>query len=78
MEGAKLLEKDAGLHFLLKVDTDLTDEELTDWCAQRGVKVRCLSHYYHGKIPSQDRKCLVVNYSGLTEQDLDRIFPEYG
>ena len=73
-----ILEKDAGLHFLLKVDTDLTDEELTDWCAQRGVKVRCLSHYYHGKIPSQDRKCLVVNYSGLTEQDLDRIFPEYG
>ncbi len=70
-----ILEKDAGLHFLLKVDTDLTDEELTEWCAQRGVKVRCLSHYYHGKIPPQDRKYLVINYSGLTEQDLDRILP---
>ena len=73
-----ILEKDAGLHFLLKVDTTLTDEELTDWCAQRGVKVRCLSHYYHGQIPPQDRKCLVINYSGLAEQELDRIFPEYG
>ena len=63
---------------MLKVDTTLTDEELTDWCAQRGVKVRCLSHYYHGQIPPQDRKCLVINYSGLAEQELDRIFPEYG
>jgi len=73
-----ILEKDAGLHFLLKVDTALTDEELTAWCARRGVKVRCLSYYYHGQIPPQDRKCLVINYSGLNEQDLDRIFPVRG
>ena len=71
-----ILEKDAGLHFLLRVDTDLTDEELTAWCARRGVKVRCLSHYYHGPVPSQDRKYLVINYSGLSEQELDRILPD--
>ena len=59
-------------------DTALTDEELTAWCARRGVKVRCLSYYYHGQIPPQDRKCLVINYSGLNEQDLDRIFPVRG
>ena len=71
-----ILEKDAGLHFLLKVDTELSDQELVAWCAQRGVKVRCLSHYYHGQIPPQDQKCLVINYSGLGEQDLDRILPQ--
>ena len=68
-------EKDAGLHFLVKVDTTLTDEELTAWCLQRGVKIRALSSYYHGPVPEQDRGCLVVNYSGLRDEELDRFLP---
>ena len=68
-------EKDAGLHFLVKVDTTLTDEELTAWCLQRGVKIRALSSYYHGPVPEQDRGCLVVNYSGLRDEELDGVLP---
>ena len=68
-------EKDAGLHFLVKVDTSMSEEELVRWCGRKGVKVRTLSSYYHGQVPEQDRKCLVVNYSGLREEDLDRILP---
>jgi GntR family transcriptional regulator/MocR family aminotransferase len=68
-------EKDAGLHFLVKVDTEMSEEELVAWCGQRGVKVRTLSSYYHGPVPDQDKNCLVVNYSGLREEDLDRILP---
>lgn len=68
-------EKDAGLHFLVKVDTNLTDGELVQWCAERGVKIRCLSSYYHGQVPRQDQSCLVVNYSGLRDEDLDKILP---
>ena len=68
-------EKDAGLHFLVKVDTALTDEALVEWCARRGIKVRSLSSYYHGQVPVQDQSCLVVNYSGLREEDLDKIIP---
>ena len=69
-------EKDAGLHFLVKVDTAMTENELVDWCARQGVKVRTLSSYYHGPVPEQDKNCLVVNYSGLREEDLDRILPQ--
>ena len=68
-------EKDAGLHFLVKVDTALSDEELTAWCLERGVKIRTLSSYYHGPVPEQDRACLVVNYSGLRDEELDGILP---
>ena len=68
-------EKDAGLHFLVKVNTAMTEEELVDWCRGRGVKVRTLSSYYHGCVPEQDKNCLVVNYSGLREEDLDKILP---
>ena len=65
-----ILEQDAGLHFLLRVDTRLTDRELTALCARAGIRVRCLSDYYAGPVPDWARGCLVVNYSGLDEQNL--------
>ena len=63
-----ILEQDAGLHFLLKVDTSLTDTQLTARLAEKGVRVRALSEYFHDR--PEDRHCLVVNYSGLKEESL--------
>ncbi|MBR4291175.1 MAG: PLP-dependent aminotransferase family protein [Oscillospiraceae bacterium] len=68
-----ILEEDAGLHFLLKVETSMTDEELTALCESRGVRVRSLSSYYHLPIPETDRHCLVVNYAGLDQQNLEAV-----
>ncbi len=72
-----ILEQDAGLHFLLKIDTPLTDEELTERLAQAGIRVRTLSHYYHGPVGPEKRRHLVVNYAGLDpealQQALDRL-----
>ena len=62
----RILEKDAGLHFLLEVDTDLSDQALTQGLGNLGVKVRCLSDYYHGPGP-RPMHCLVVNYTGVTQ-----------
>ena len=53
----------------------MTEAELVAWCEERGVKVRTLSSYYHGPVPDQDRNCLVVNYSGLREEDMEKILP---
>ena len=61
-------EQDAGLHFLLKVDTQLSDRALTDRLEALGIRVRALSSYYHDR--SEDLHCLVVNYSGLKEERL--------
>ena len=66
----RLLEQDAGLHFLLQVDTDLTEAELIRRCADAGIRVRTLSSYYHGEVPPQDRNCLVINYSGLQRSQI--------
>ena len=65
-----ILELDAGLHFLLKVDTPWSDEELTRWLQDRGIRIRSLSSFYHGGDPG-DLHCLVVNYSGLEEGQLN-------
>ena len=65
-----ILEQDAGLHFLLRVDTPLSGRELTALCAGAGIRIRCLEDYYEGTVPGWAKKCLVVNYSGLDEQTL--------
>ena len=63
-----ILEQDAGLHFLLRVDTELTDAQLVSRLAEKGIRVRALSEYFHDR--PEDRHCLVVNYSGLKEETL--------
>ena len=65
-----ILEQDAGLHFLLQVDTELGGRELARLCAGAGIRVRCLGDYYEGRVPRWAEKCLVVNYSGLSEETL--------
>ena len=66
-------EADAGLHFLVKVDTALSDPELEDYCARQGVKIRTLSSYYHGQPPAESLHRIVVNYSGLRDGDLEKL-----
>ena len=72
-ERITILEQDAGLHFLLRIDTDLTDAELTAHWAAAGIRIRALSDYYHGETPADDRRCLVVDYSGLTEEKITQL-----
>ena len=72
-EKLTILEQDAGLHFLLRLDTDLTDGELSAQWAAAGIRIRALSEYYHGPTPEEYRRCLVADYSSLTEEDLKKL-----
>jgi GntR family transcriptional regulator/MocR family aminotransferase len=65
-----ILELDAGLHFLLQVKTPLTDRELTAALADAGIRIHALSDYYHEQ--KEDLHCLVVNYSGIKEKNLQQ------
>ena len=68
-----ILEQDAGLHFLLRIDTDRTDRELVERCENAGIRVRCLSDYFEGTPPDWAGKSLVVNYSGLDAEKLPAV-----
>ena len=65
-------EEEAGLHFLLKIETELTDQELEDLFFRTGIRIHALSSYYHNPVPEEDRRCLVVNYSGIREDELEQ------
>lgn len=66
----RILEQDAGLHFLLRVETPLKEEALVARCAAQGIRVRTLSSYYHAAVPPESEKCLVINYSGLRPEQI--------
>lgn len=68
-----ILEQDAGLHFLVKMDTSLSDRAVTDRLLDAGIRVRFLSSYYRGPVPESAKHCLVVNYSGLTDDQLQQL-----
>lgn len=63
-------EADAGLHFLLKIDTEMSDSELENHCRTLGVRVHSLSRFYAETPPTDRQHRLVINYSGLTEEDM--------
>ena len=65
-----ILEQDAGLHFLLRIDTQMPDRALTALCAEAGIRVSALSDYYEDAVPPWAEHCLVINYSGLEEEQL--------
>ena len=68
-----VLEADAGLHFLLRIDSPLSDRELADAWEKQGIRVKALSSFYRGPVPESAEHCLVINYSGLDEDQLWRL-----
>ena len=66
-------EENAGLHFLVKVDTALSDRELTGLLDKAGIRVYSLGAYYHGPVPEEFRHHLIVNYAGLTDGHMDKL-----
>ena len=69
-----ILEQDAGLHFLLKIDTELSDRALTEILLSSGIRVHALSHYYHDS--GGNTHTLVVNYALLSEEALARALDD--
>ena len=67
---AEIMEQDAGLHFLVRLDTGLPDEVLRRRAAERGIRLALLSDYYSN--PEQaPPHVLVVNYSGIQPEKLE-------
>lgn len=73
----KIKEENAGLHFLLEVDTKYSDEELIKRIAGKGIHISCLSQYFYDKKKSK-KHTLIINYSGMEpekmEEAVDRLF----
>ena len=67
-----IYEENSGLHFLLKYDTELTDEQLKQKASKKGLLISFLSDYITGNSYSPDNysHIAIVNYSGISMYDV--------
>jgi GntR family transcriptional regulator/MocR family aminotransferase len=64
---ADIDEKDAGNHFLMKIDTQLSDTELKWIARENGIKLDCLSEYCESEKELHSHT-VIVNYSDIDEK----------
>lgn len=65
-----ILEENAGLHFLIKVHTGLSDEQLKKRALSKGIRITCLSDYsYH--YSEENEHIILLNYSGIKAERIN-------
>lgn len=57
-------EEDSGLHFLMNIKTSLSDAAIIRRAEQEGLRISCLSQYYHSAATNAEHT-LIINYSGI-------------
>ena len=67
---ATVLEENAGLHFILQVQTKLSDSEFCRRAQLHGVNIRALSEYYFEAQPSEHK--FVINYSSVDKNKMQK------
>lgn len=65
-------EQDAGLHFLMTVNTRLSEEEMLERAKRLGIRIGFLSGFYFDKTYKNDstKNTLVINYSGIEPEKI--------
>ncbi|MBQ8823392.1 MAG: PLP-dependent aminotransferase family protein [Lachnospiraceae bacterium] len=72
---SRIIETGAGTHFLLRVDTDLSDVEIKWAAKERGVLIQCLSEYCFEN-QHLYKGFLIINYSDMEEERLKKAIRE--
>ncbi len=85
MSMCEIQEEEAGLHFLLKIKSEKSGDEIKKSLLRRGIKIALLSDFYYSeksespknskdsreeKSKSKNPPVFVINYSGLKKEDL--------
>ncbi len=69
----EITEEDAGLHFLLRIDTELPDEELLHRAESSGIRLSALAQYYRNPAENAPMHTFIVNYSGLAGEEVGNV-----
>ena len=69
---SQIIERNAGTHFLLHVDTELTEEAVRSAAAAASLQLSFYSDYSYTQTTS-DGITLVINYAGIEESKLSEV-----
>ena len=73
----QIREENAGLHFLVEVDTKLSDEQLLEKLWAEEIRITSLSQYYHNQENSR-KHILLMNYSGVDAEKMPEVMKRFG
>lgn len=63
-------QENEGLHFLLKINADISDTQLEAQALDKGIKITCLSEFYESHECSEHS--IVLNYSGIDSEIMEK------
>ena len=64
-------ENDSGLHFLLRLDTNMEDSVLKEELAKHSIKIRSLSDYYFTEDEKKEH-LFIINYSNIEKSKIKK------
>lgn len=67
----KIHEEDSGLHFILEINTAMSDNEFCESALRKGLRITALSNFYVNPVADSLHK-FVVNYSAIEDEDMDK------
>lgn len=66
----RIREENSGLHFLLEIDTNYSDDRLRNNAEARDIHISFLSQYYRNTENARYHT-LVINYSGIMPEHIE-------
>ena len=69
----KIQEQEAGLHFLLTIESNFSPDELVHRLSEQKINMPLLNDFYYNKIVSSQTNTFVVNYSGIKKSRIPEI-----
>lgn len=69
----KIQEQEAGLHFLLTIESIFSPDGLVNHLAEQKINIPLLSNFYYNKILPVQANTFVVNYSGIKKSRIPEI-----
>ena len=67
-----IYEEEAGVHFLMKIDTKKSEKAVLDAARSRGIRLNPVSGYYFGT-PPEEEQVYVMNYSSVPLEKKEEI-----
>ncbi len=66
----EIKEEDSGLHFLMHIKTQVSEEDFIQKAEQFGIRISCLTQYYTNHCPSEEH-LYIINYSYIEPEHME-------
>ena len=69
----QIIESDSGLHFLMKLESDLSESSLRERLESKGIYMQSMADYYMAGSPKKEH-LYIINYSDIDIQKISEVF----